>query len=649
MTFKYAAFISYAHADEAVAARLHRALETYTIPKSLRTQDSWAKLSPVFRDTTELTAHHSLSEKIRDAVQSSRFLIVLCSPAAKASHWVNEEIRLFRSLHGEGSILCVLAEGAPEISFPPALTEGGREPLAANIGGSKDNFRLGTTQLAASMLGVGLDQLIQRDAKRRRNRFRVLTAASMAFAAIMGGMAWTAIDARDAAEISRTEAEKMVEFMLTDLKSDLEPVGKLNILDDVGKRVTQYYSAIPLSDMDDERLARQARARHLLGQVAMDQGNMEKAKSEVDAAYAATKEVLEQNPNDTDAIFAHAQSAYWVGAIFDRIGNIEKMQAPLTEYNDLAQKLYRSDPENFNWVMEAAWGQNNLGIWARKHVTKPKTQDAIAYYSQAINYFKEALAINPDSKSAQYELSDTLAGRALAELEFGTAERSRAFKLEELEYLDQLVDQYPDDKSLFIKNLRARLDYFHDFFLTLSEIQEKQVKQNLNRLHELILFDPENVKHKLWFLYYAFEYISKVDAQPTTDLLSNITSSITQLPDNIVDKNYYKTLLQLTKLMQDDPSELIELSTILTKNNLEEHKKRQFLYLNFLQNETPEIAEIYLSTLKENTDVTYPTMLDRQMRAHLVLNNCSQVSSLSQTLYSRGFFEPRQTECRAEN
>ena len=148
------------------------------------------------------------------------------------------------------------AEGAPEISFPPALTEGGREPLAANIGGSKDNFRLGTTQLAASMLGVGLDQLIQRDAKRRRNRFRVLTAASIAFAAIMGGMAWTAIDARDAAEISRTEAEKMVEFMLTDLKSDLEPVGKLNILDDVGKRVTQYYSAIPCllytSDAADE-------------------------------------------------------------------------------------------------------------------------------------------------------------------------------------------------------------------------------------------------------------------------------------------------------------------------------------------------------------------------------------------------------------
>ena len=100
--YRYQAFISYAHKDEAVAARLHRALETYKIPKNIElTQKA---LSPIFRDTAELTAHHSLSEKIREAVQSSRFLIVLCSPAAKASHWVNEEIRLFRSLHGEGSI-----------------------------------------------------------------------------------------------------------------------------------------------------------------------------------------------------------------------------------------------------------------------------------------------------------------------------------------------------------------------------------------------------------------------------------------------------------------------------------------------------------------------------------------------------------------
>ena len=159
---------------------------------------------------------------------------------------MNEEIRLFRSLHGEASILCVLIAGTPETSFPLTLLEGGREPLAANIGQSRDSFRLGVTQIAASMLGIGLDALVQRETKRRRIRTRLLTTGSMVFAALMGGMAWTAVNARDAAEISRTEAEKMVEFMLTDLKQGLEPVGKLDVLDDVGKRVTDYYDAIPI-------------------------------------------------------------------------------------------------------------------------------------------------------------------------------------------------------------------------------------------------------------------------------------------------------------------------------------------------------------------------------------------------------------------
>jgi len=628
---------------------LHSALETYSIPKSLRSKESRAKLSPIFRDTTELTAHHSLSEKIRDAVQSSRFLIVICSPAAKISHWVNEEIRLFRTLHGEDSILCVLAEGKPETSFPPALTENGQEPLAANISGSKDNFRLGMTQIAASMLDVGLDQLVQRDAKRRRNRLRFVTAISMAFAAVMGGMAWTAVNARDAAEISRSEAEKMSEFMLTDLKQDLEPLGKLNVLDNVGKRVTEYYRAIPLSDMDNDRLARQARARHLLGQVALDQGKMEKAKSEIDAAYAATQEILKQNPYDTEAIFAHAQSAYWVGAIFEKIGNYDRMEIPLSKYNELAQKLYQSDPENFNWVMEAAWGQNNLGFWAKSLGTKSKTQESIGYYSQAISYFKEALAIDPDSKSAQYELSNTLAGRSLAELEFGTAERSRAFKLEELEYLDQLGKQYPDDKKILFQRLVSELDYYQNFFLNLTQIQEKDVRKLLEKLYEVTLYDPENLKHRFSYLNHSFKYLSKVDTYPAPNLLSNLANTITLLPDNIADKDYYQTMLQLAKAKQDGQSEVFELSAILKNDNWSQLNKTRFLNLYFRQNETPEIAEIYLSTSKEITDVTYPTMLNRQMRAQLVLNNCSQVSSISQTLRSRGFYKPSQIECRAAN
>lgn len=383
-------------------------METYKTPKNLKLKNGKG-LSPIFRDAAELTAHHSLSEKIQEAVQSSRVLIVLCSPAAKESHWVNEEIRLFRSLHGEGAILCVLAEGTPETSFPPELLEDGREPLAANLFGGRESFQLGVTQLAASMLGVGLDELIQRDTKRRRNQFRILSGASLAFAAVMGGMAWTAIDARDAAEVSRTEAEKMVEFMLTDLKQDLEPVGKLDILDDVGKRVTDYYSAIPFSNMDDDRLARQARARHLLGQVALDQRKMEKAKTEIEAAYEATQEVLQQNPDDTEAVFAHAQSAYWIGEMANREQNYNTTLKYWLEYDILGQHLYKTVSTNIYWIMEAAWGQNNLGLVYSK---LENSHLSLNHYERALSLFSEASLLKPDDEAISFEIANTLSVKA---------------------------------------------------------------------------------------------------------------------------------------------------------------------------------------------------------------------------------------------
>ena len=505
--YKYAGFMSYAHADEAMAARLHHAIETYKVPRDL-SLGPHKTLKPIFRDTAELTAHHSLSEKIQEAVNGSRFLIVLCSPAAKDSHWVNEEIRLFRSIHGEASILCVLIDGTPETSFPPNLVEGGREPLAANIGQSRDSFRLGVTQLAASMLGVGLDELIQRDAKRRRNRLRVLSGASLAFAVVMGGMAWTAIDARDEAEVSRTEAEKMVEFMLTDLKQDLEPVGKLNILDDVGKRVSDYYQAIPISDMDDDRLARQARARHLLGQVALDQRKMEKAKTEIEAAYAATAEVLRHNPDDTDAIFAHAQSAYWIGAVYYYTGDYHGALPHWEKYSVLGETLYNKDIENLDWIMERGWGVNNIALL---HNRLGDFGTAQTYYLKAESYFNTALQISPGSPNIEKELANVFEGLAQMAIEGADYEKSLQYRHKNIDLYDIQLARQIDNKSIRYRRVQVHARIVMDGLLDDNPTAlSDTLMYTFDEFDNLISFDPENKKWQSNYKNYLTELLNLV-------------------------------------------------------------------------------------------------------------------------------------------
>ena len=91
------------------------------------------------------------------------------------------------------------------------------------------------------MLGVGLDDLVQRETTRRQRRLAWLAAASLAGMAVTSTLAFTAIQARDAARDQRREAEGPDRFMLGDLKDKLEPIGRLDALDGVGARVLDYY------------------------------------------------------------------------------------------------------------------------------------------------------------------------------------------------------------------------------------------------------------------------------------------------------------------------------------------------------------------------------------------------------------------------
>ncbi|MEL7487659.1 MAG: toll/interleukin-1 receptor domain-containing protein, partial [Pseudomonadota bacterium] len=225
---QYTAFISYSHSDEASASWLHRALETFSapngvaVPEGLPVRDR--RLAPIFRDREELSSSHDLSESIRSAIEASHALIVICSPAAAASRWVNEEIKLFKRLHGEERILALIVDGedgGPVPFFPEALLQrlgpdgeiidDRGEPLAADIRPGKDGKRHAKLKLAAGLLDVGLDTLVQRDAARERRRLTAIAGAAVAVMLMTAGLAAFALVQRDEARAQRVVAEQQSE------------------------------------------------------------------------------------------------------------------------------------------------------------------------------------------------------------------------------------------------------------------------------------------------------------------------------------------------------------------------------------------------------------------------------------------------------
>lgn len=367
---RYRAFLSYSHKDAAAAGRLHRRLETYRMPKRLVATETAhgvvpQRLWPIFRDREELPAATDLSETVREALAQSGALIILCSPHAAGSLWVAEEIETFRALHPDRPILAAILDGDPPDCFPAALRAFGQdgtwhEPLATDLRPHCDGPRLGLLKLVAGITGVGLDALVQRDASRRVRRVMTVTAVAVIAMLIMAALAALALNARAETERQRAQAKGLADFMLNDLRERLRGVGRLDVMAAVNERALAFYDEQLRSyNLSADALMR-ARTLHAIGEDTLRRGDENLALATFRNAHRATSALLQRSPNDTDTIFAHAQSEYWIGYVDYRRGNRSAARQRWQQYKRLADHLLAIDGNNARWVREAGYADGNL-------------------------------------------------------------------------------------------------------------------------------------------------------------------------------------------------------------------------------------------------------------------------------------------------
>jgi tetratricopeptide (TPR) repeat protein len=231
---RYRAFISYSHRDARWAEWLHRQLEAYRPPRKLvgaatSQGEVPRRLGPIFRDREEIATAPDLGSIIRQALCESACLIVICSPSAARSIWVNQEILEFKRLGRSDRIYGLIVSGEPHASdqpgqeaeecFPPAfrfqLGADGKpasqraEPVAADARPGRDGRRAALLKLVAGVLGLRYDALRRRDHQRQVRRLVALTATSLAAMVIAFGLATYALVQRASAvhETARASAE----------------------------------------------------------------------------------------------------------------------------------------------------------------------------------------------------------------------------------------------------------------------------------------------------------------------------------------------------------------------------------------------------------------------------------------------------------
>ena len=196
------AFISYSRRDRDFARVLCNALRAYRPPKDLAVPQ---RPLDIFRDEEDFTGvdyHRAVSGHLE---QSSRLLLV-CSPNARQSQYVDDEVRHFAAKRGGDAIIPILIGGVPnneaqpeqesQMAFPVALCALLEMPLAIDYRGfdaSRDRVNKGAFQtqwyaILAAIHGRRRSEIEQRE-KRRDARRRRLTRGIVASVMAMLGTA----------------------------------------------------------------------------------------------------------------------------------------------------------------------------------------------------------------------------------------------------------------------------------------------------------------------------------------------------------------------------------------------------------------------------------------------------------------------------
>lgn len=299
--YKYDAFISYRHLepDRSVARAVQSRLETYKPPKSVTESFTPWRL---FLDETELPSASNLSEYIEDALASSEFLIVICSPKLVESMWCMREIDRFKELHGgcTDHIIAVIADGNPGDVIPTQLlhetftrvnADGTEElidrdiePIAANVasdtaGERNKKLKKEFLRIAAILLGCEFNDLYDREKKRRTRRRLMIggVAAALVTAIAIYSTSMLFVINRQKAELAEANGA------LTKSYDDLAQAN--NLLEESNDNLEAANSSLEAAN--HELWQENARSLTYLSQSLFDQGDYLAA---LESAYSAMPE-----------------------------------------------------------------------------------------------------------------------------------------------------------------------------------------------------------------------------------------------------------------------------------------------------------------------------------------------------------------------
>jgi tetratricopeptide (TPR) repeat protein len=429
----YDAFISYSHAkDKPIAAALQRAVQTLGKPWYQR------RALRVFRDDTSLSATPQLWPTIEQALGRSRFLILLASPEAAASQWVNKEVAYWLAHKSADTLLIAVTDGtlvwdnalndfAPDerTPLPPALK--GRfaaEPkwvdLAAYRAGADKRdakFTELAADFAAAIRGMPKEDLLSQEVKQQRRALRLaFTAAALLLVLGIGATvaSFVAVAQRNRAEKTLAAASQTANDLVFNLAAQFRdrrgmPIALVRDIlgraDGLQRQLAAAGETTPLL-----RYAESAALNELAITLQII-GDLPAALDATDRSIAVIERLAAAEPDNAGAQRDVGVVYQTKGNVLRALGRREDALAAYRKSLAIYERLAAKDPGNEEWQGHAADADALIG----------RTLSLGGERQQALEFYRRALAIRQKLADAQPAKAEWQRQLAAANVDIGDA------------------------------------------------------------------------------------------------------------------------------------------------------------------------------------------------------------------------------------
>jgi tetratricopeptide (TPR) repeat protein len=419
----YDAFISYSHAkDKALAAALQSAMQRLGKPWYRR------RALRLFRDDTSLTATPHLWPSIEKALGQSRFLILMASPEAAASRWVNQELAWWIGHKGADTVLIALTAGELEwdgatgdfhaseaTPLPPALAgKFADEPLWIDLRPYRDDasprdgrFTDLAASIAAALHGRAKEDLLSQEVRQQRRALRLAGSAVGLLVVLLGLAGWQ----WNVARAQRNRAERTLELatdtasaLVFDLAQKFRNSGvPSSVIADILARARQLQDQLTSSGEISPELRRsQAAALTATVDTLRTAGDIKGALAAARQAHDIFQALLASAPDNTD----YQRD---LSIIDDKIGDVSMDQGDLPgalgAYRDslaIMEPLAKKDPGNTQWQYDLGVNNEHIGTVLK---AQGDLAGALAAYRERLLSDKALVAKDPSNAQWQRDLS----------------------------------------------------------------------------------------------------------------------------------------------------------------------------------------------------------------------------------------------------